>query len=38
MPSRAEGIEEHQLEVYRQVRDAIRERIERGLLTKLAAT
>lgn len=31
-PSRAEGPEEQQLAVYRQVRDAIRERIERELL------
>jgi arsenate reductase (thioredoxin) len=31
-PSRAVGSEEEQLEVYRRVRDAIRERIERDLL------
>ena len=31
-PSKAEGDEEEQLAVYRQVRDAIRERIERELL------
>jgi arsenate reductase len=31
-PSKAEGSEEQQLEVYRQVRDAIRERIEHELL------
>ena len=31
-PSRAVGSEDQQLEVYRQVRDAIRERIERELL------
>src|SRR5690242_21042053 len=31
-PSRAQGSEEQQLAVYRQVRDAIRERIERELL------
>jgi arsenate reductase len=31
-PSKAEGTEDQQLEVYRQVRDAIRERIERELL------
>jgi arsenate reductase len=35
-PSKAEGSEEQQLEVYRQVRDAIRERIEHELLTKAA--
>ena len=33
-PSKAEGTEEQQLEVYRQVRDAIRERIERELLAE----
>jgi arsenate reductase (thioredoxin) len=32
-PSKAEGSEEQQLEVYRRVRDAIRARIERELLT-----
>src|SRR5579871_4440224 len=32
-PSKAEGSEEEQLAVYRQVRDAIRERIERELLS-----
>jgi arsenate reductase len=32
-PSRATGTEEQQLAVYRQVRDAIRQRIERELLT-----
>ena len=31
-PSKAEGDEEHQLAVYREVRDAIRERIERELV------
>src|ERR1051326_2355698 len=31
-PSKAEGSEEQQLEVYRQVRDAIRERIQRELV------
>ena len=35
-PSKAEGTEEQQLEVYRQVRDAIRERIERELLAESA--
>jgi arsenate reductase len=35
-PSKAEGSEEQQLEVYRQVRDAIRERIEHELVTKAA--
>jgi arsenate reductase len=35
-PSQAEGTEEQQLGVYRQVRDAIRERIERELLTRAA--
>ena len=35
-PSKAEGTEEQQLGVYRQVRDAIRERIEHELLTKAA--
>ena len=34
-PSRATGTEEEQLAVYRQVRDAIRERIERDLLPRL---
>jgi arsenate reductase len=33
-PSKAEGDEEQQLAVYRQVRDAIRERIEREFLTE----
>jgi arsenate reductase len=33
-PSKAEGSEEQQLGVYRQVRDAIRERIERELLAE----
>ncbi len=33
-PSKAEGSQEHQLEVYRQVRDAIRWRIERELLPR----
>src|SRR5215471_10058940 len=33
-PSKAEGNEDQQLEVYRQVRDAIRERIERELLAE----
>ena len=32
-PSKAQGNEEQQLAVYRQVRDAIRDRIERELLT-----
>ncbi len=36
-PSKASGTEEHQLQVYRQVRDAIRERIERELLATVAA-
>ena len=35
-PSRAEGTEEQQLEVYREVRDAIRERIEHELLRNAA--
>jgi len=35
-PSKAEGTEEQQFAVYRQVRDAIRERIEHELLTKAA--
>lgn len=35
-PSKAKGTEEEQLGVYRQVRDAIRERIEHELLTKAA--
>ena len=35
-PSKAQGTEEQQLGVYRQVRDAIRERIEHELLTKAA--
>ncbi|MBV9596911.1 MAG: arsenate reductase ArsC [Chloroflexi bacterium] len=33
-PSEAEGSQEQRLEVYRQVRDAIRERIEEELLTR----
>src|SRR6516162_2589151 len=33
-PSKAQGDEEQQLAVYREVRDAIRERIERELLTE----
>jgi arsenate reductase len=33
-PSKAQGTDEQQLGVYRQVRDAIRERIEHELLTK----
>jgi arsenate reductase len=33
-PSKAQGTEEQQLGVYRQVRDAIRERIEHELLTE----
>jgi arsenate reductase len=36
-PSKAEGDEEHQLAVYREVRDAIRERIERELLAEAGA-
>jgi arsenate reductase len=36
-PSKAEGSEEQQLDVYRRVRDAIRERIEHELLSKNAA-
>jgi len=36
-PSKAEGTDEQQLGVYRQVRDAIRERIEHELLTKAAS-
>ena len=36
-PSMAEGDEEQQLAVYRQVRDAIRERIERELLSRPAS-
>ncbi len=36
-PSRAEGRDEQQLEVYRRVRDAIRERIERELLADVGA-
>ena len=36
-PSKAQGTEEQQLGVYRQVRDAIRERIEHELLTKAAS-
>jgi arsenate reductase len=36
-PSKAEGTDEQQLGVYRQVRDAIRERIEHELLSKSAA-
>ena len=35
-PSKAQGTDEQQLGVYRQVRDAIRERIEHELLTKAA--
>jgi arsenate reductase len=35
-PSKAQGTDEQQLAVYRQVRDAIRERIEHELLTKSA--
>ena len=35
-PSKAQGTDEQQLGVYRQVRDAIRERIERELVTKAA--
>jgi arsenate reductase (thioredoxin) len=35
-PSKADGSEEQQLEVYRQVRDAIRDRIEHDLLLKAA--
>ena len=34
-PSKAEGSKEEQLEVYRQVRDAIRDRIEGDLLTRM---
>jgi len=33
-PSKAEGTEEQQLAVYREVRDAIRERIQRELLAR----
>ena len=36
-PSRAQGTEQEQLAVYREVRDAIRERIERELLGPAAA-
>ena len=36
-PSKAQGTDEQQLAVYRQVRDAIRERIEHELLTKSAS-
>jgi arsenate reductase (thioredoxin) len=36
-PSQAQGSEQEQLDVYRQVRDAIRERIEAELLLKAAA-
>ena len=36
-PSKAEGNEEQQLVVYRQVRDAIRERIQRELLAEARA-
>ena len=36
-PSKAQGDEEQQLAVYRQVRDAIRERIERELLAETPA-
>ena len=35
-PSKADGSQEQQLEVYRQVRDAIRDRIEHDLLLKAA--
>ena len=35
-PTKAQGTDEQQLGVYRQVRDAIRERIEHELLTKAA--
>src|SRR5579859_6231607 len=35
-PSKAEGTQQQQLQVYRQVRDAIRERIEHALLTQAA--
>ena len=35
-PSKADGSEQQQLEVYRQVRDAIRDRIEHELLLKAA--
>jgi arsenate reductase len=35
-PSKAQGTEEQQLSVYRQVRDAIRGRIEHELLTRAA--
>ena len=36
-PSKASGTEDQQLAVYRQVRDAIRERIERELLAEQAS-
>jgi arsenate reductase len=36
-PSKAQGTDEQQLGVYRQVRDAIRQRIEHELLTKSAS-
>ena len=36
-PSKSQGTDEQQLDVYRQVRDAIRERIEHELLTKAAS-
>jgi arsenate reductase len=36
-PSKAEGTEEQQIAVYREVRDAIRERIERELLAEAGA-
>jgi arsenate reductase len=36
-PSKAEGTEEQQLAVYREVRDAIRERIERELIAEAGA-
>jgi arsenate reductase len=36
-PSKAEGSEDQQLVVYRQVRDAIRERIEHELLHQAAS-
>jgi arsenate reductase len=35
-PSKSQGTDEQQLDAYRQVRDAIRERIEHELLTKAA--
>jgi arsenate reductase len=36
-PSKADGTDEQQLSVYRQIRDAIRERIEHELLTRAAS-